>query len=101
MKFFRRHHSDFVLTRVIHVVGVVKLTSQADLQNIRLCQQALLNRTPDRGSVRILHAPVLIPSIGMRIQLDQSNRTMGGVNASKNRQQARMIATHTYGRWEE
>src|SRR5215470_3364813 len=47
--------------------------------------------------MRILHSPILVPGIGVRVELNQRYRTVLAVDGAQNRQQNRMIATDTQG----
>ncbi len=63
MKFFRSDQHDLVLMGKVHVISVIELATQADLQDIWLGQQTFFNGAAHRRPVGILHAPILIPGV--------------------------------------
>jgi hypothetical protein len=93
MQLFRSDHADFAFPRVVHVVRTVELPAQPHLQNVRFGEQPFLDGASHRRAVRILRSPILIPGIGVRVELHESHGSMLGMDSAQNGEQNRMITT--------
>ena len=74
------------------VLGAVERPADADLDHAARIDQPLLDRAPERRAVEELAAEVLVPGVGMRVEVHDAERPVAARQRAQDRQRDRVIA---------
>src|SRR5207237_7718929 len=79
------------------VLGTIQRAAGAELHRPPGIDQALLDGALAPGAMRVALAPVVVPGIGVGVEVDQSNRAVLLRDGAKFSERDRMIPTECQG----
>src|SRR5439155_11694094 len=86
-------HAVLILER--EILRSVQRAANAGLDHAARIHGSLLDGATERRAVEELRAEVLVPRVGMRIEMDDADGPVPARDRAQDRQRDRMVAAHT------